>query len=292
MQPSPLGATGLTVSRLGLGAGHLGGLTPAAVGDLLAHAADLGLTLIDTAPGYGASEERIGEALAGQRARWVISTKGGYGVDGVADWTGEVITRGIDQALRRLRTDWLDVFHLHSCPLETLRRDDLHAALAAARAAGKIRVAAYSGENDALAAAVAMATFGSVQCSVNACDQRALHAQIPAAAARGVGVIGKRPLANAPWRWATRPVGDYAEVYWARRQQMGLAADDAPTEADTYLRFAAFAPNVSAVIVGTTQPAHLAAAAATLARGPLPADQHQAYIQAFQTHDQGWEGQI
>lgn len=103
-----LGATGLEVSVLGLGAGALGhpALAEADVDRLVAGAVELGLTLVDTAPSYGLSEVRLGRALAGRRQRVVLSTKCGYGVPGVADWTPECISRGIDLALGRLRTDY------------------------------------------------------------------------------------------------------------------------------------------------------------------------------------------
>src|SRR5580658_5580438 len=130
----PLGRTGLTVPALGLGAGYIGGdLQDRQVEQLLHEALDLGVTLIDTAPSYGASEERIGRLLSSRRGEFVLSTKGGYGVPEIPDWTAPAITLGIEQALRRLRTERIDVFHLHSCPRELLLRDDILSALSRAR---------------------------------------------------------------------------------------------------------------------------------------------------------------
>jgi aryl-alcohol dehydrogenase-like predicted oxidoreductase len=131
-----LGRTGLSVSEVGLGAGPLGDL---ALGDAAAErviraALDLGINVIDTAPSYGASEERIGRALEGRRYEVVLVTKGGYGIAGVPDWTPEVLIRGIDRALTRLRTDHLDVFLLHSRGRELLARGDLFEPLVRARA--------------------------------------------------------------------------------------------------------------------------------------------------------------
>ena len=138
-----LGKTGLEVSVLGLGAGPLG---DARLGDdhtdsLVRAALDRGVTLFDTAPSYGTSEERLGRALGERRKGVVLVTKGGYGVPGVADWTGEVIRLGIEAALGRLRTDVIDVFLLHSCDASTLMRDDILGELDRAKAAGKIRAA-------------------------------------------------------------------------------------------------------------------------------------------------------
>ena len=139
MQPRSFGTTGLTVSPLGFGAGHIGGddLTDAEAGRILGAALDLGVTLFDTARSYGRSEERIGRHLSHRRGEFVLFTKGGYGIDGVADWTGEAIARGIDESLARLRTDVIDLFHLHSCDAGVLGRDDIQRALDDARRAGR-----------------------------------------------------------------------------------------------------------------------------------------------------------
>lgn len=291
----PFGSTGLAVSALGLGAGRLGGddLDDAGADALLGAALDAGVTLIDAARSYGHAEDRIGRFLSasGRRDRVVISTKGGYGVDGVPDWTAAVITAGVDAALGRLRTDRLDVFLLHSCPLETLQRGEVIDALAATVRAGKVRVMGYSGEGDALAWAVRSGRFGAIETSVNLCDQRVIDEVLPAAAAAGLGVIAKRPLANAPWRFAARPVGDYAEPYWERLQAMGIDPGETPWDA-LAIRFAAYQPGVSAAIVGTARPDHLARAAAAVTAGPLPEARVGELREAFRRHDRGWVGQV
>jgi aryl-alcohol dehydrogenase-like predicted oxidoreductase len=290
---SSFGATGLRVSRLGLGAGHIGGddLDEREVARLLHGALDAGVTLIDTARGYGKSEERIARHLGGRRDELVLSTKGGYGVEGVPDWTAEAVTRGVEAALTTLRTDRIDVFHLHSCPREILERGEVVRALSDAVRAGKVRVAAYSGENEALEWAVSSGCFGSLQCSVNLVDQRSLDGAIAEAARRGLGVIGKRPLANACWRFDARPIGDYAEVYWERLATLRdrLGAVDWPNLA---VRFAAFAPGVSSVIVGTRSLEHLHRSLAAVDEGPLPAAMVDELRAWFRANDRGWLGQI
>jgi aryl-alcohol dehydrogenase-like predicted oxidoreductase len=293
MQTRAFGETGLTVSKLGLGAGQIGdaSLDERGVEQLLNTAVDLGITLVDTARGYGLSEERIGRHLGAHRDRVVLSSKGGYGVDGVADWTGEVIRRGIDDALTRLRTDRLDIFHLHSCPREVLELDEVVRALEDVQRAGKVRVAAYSGENDALTWAVDSGRFGSIQCSVNLVEQRVLSGAIATAAARGLGVIGKRPLFNAAWRFRERPIGDYAEPYWERFQSLRERMGDRNWP-EVALRFAAFASGVSSVIVGTRNLANLRANAAALERGPLEEDLVGELRRWFRESDRGWAGQI
>jgi aryl-alcohol dehydrogenase-like predicted oxidoreductase len=289
METRAFGNSGSEVSILGFGAGHIGGneMSDADASQLLNAALDLGITLIDTAKGYGLSEERIGRAIAHRRSEFVLSTKGGYGVDGVPDWTGECIARGIDEARARLRAERIDVFHLHSCDEQTLNRDDIVRVLDDARNAGKIGISAYSGENEALSSAIDRGVFGSIQCSVNVADQRSIDREIARAHERGLGVIGKRPLANAPWRFQEQPHGNYAETYWNRLRAMNIDLD-----LDTAIRFSAFAPGVSSVIVGTSNIDHLRTIARALEQGPLAAD-HLAHLrEAFRTNDRDWRGEI
>jgi aryl-alcohol dehydrogenase-like predicted oxidoreductase len=287
------GKQGLSVPMLGLGAANIGdpALDEAHVAALLDRALELGVALIDTARSYGKSEERIGRHMARRRHQFVLSTKVGYGMAGHKDWTYGCVAAGIDAALKRLRTDYLDIVHLHSCPLQTLLRGDVIRALHEARDQGKLRVAAYSGENDALRWAVESGHFGGVECSVNLFDQRCLDFALPLARARGLGVIAKRPLANAPWRFATRPAGDPCEEYWLRWQAMGIAADgmDWPELA---LRFAAHAPGVCCAIVGTASIAHLMQNKKYTDRGPLPPARFESVRRAFRQHDDNWLGRI
>jgi len=292
MQTRPLGATGLTVSELGLGAGPLGdpGLDDAAAERLIHSAIDLGVTLIDTAPSYGRSEARIGAALRGLRSRVLLSTKLGYGVPGIPDWTGPCITAGVDAALGRLGTAWLDIAHLHSCPRYVLERGDVIEALEAAVRAGKVRVPAYSGDGDALAWAIDSGRFGAVQCSVNLADQRALDAAIPRANHRGIAVLAKRALANTAWRHAERPEAPDRAIYWERLRTIGQPPPDTDP-ADHALRFVLAQP-ISAALVGTTSLGHLRAALAAAARGPLGDDAVAAAREAFRKHDRGWDGVI
>ena len=287
------GATGLRVSALGFGAGHVGGdaLSEDQAGTLLNAALDRGVTFFDTARGYGLSEERIGRHLSHRRDDFVLATKGGYGVEGVEDWTPACITRGVDDALRRLRTDRVDVFFLHSCGRDVLQRPGLIEALEAAVAAGKVRVAGYSGENEDLAWAVESGRFGAIECSVNVFDQASLGATVATAARRGLGVVAKRPLGNAPWRFAERPVGNYAEVYWERMQAMGLDPG-VPGWDELALRFAAFAPGVSTAIAGTSSLGNLERNVAIAERGPLEPAQVEAARTAFAAHGAGWRGEI
>src|SRR5262245_15325303 len=107
---------GLELSALGLGCGPLGdpAISEENAAQLVHVALERGVCVFDTAPSYGESEARLGRALRGRRASAVLVTKGGYGVPGVADWTAEAVSLGIDRALRVLETDVIDAFLLHS----------------------------------------------------------------------------------------------------------------------------------------------------------------------------------
>ncbi|WP_243316440.1 aldo/keto reductase [Geothrix paludis] len=289
----PYGSTGMVVSLLGFGAGHIGdpAFSEKDCGAFLHGLLDAGVTLVDTARGYGLSEERIGRHLARRRGEFILSTKVGYGVEEMEDWTHACVVAGVDRALKVLRTDHLDIVHLHSCPRETLAQGGVIEALEQAKAAGKIRAMAYSGENEALAFALASGRFDGVQCSLNLCDQRVLGDTLPATRAQGLGLIAKRPLANAPWRWTERPAGEYCEVYWARLKAMGLDPGDLDWP-ELALRFAAFHEGVSSCIVGTTKLEHLKVNLRFLEKGPLPADRVDAIRAVFAACDGGWDGQI
>ncbi|HZF08879.1 MAG TPA: aldo/keto reductase [Thermoanaerobaculia bacterium] len=293
MEHRPFGRTGLSVPVLGFGAGHVGdpALSDSEVGRLLHGALDLGVTLLDTARSYGLAEERIGRHLAARRDKFVLSTKVGYGIPGYDDWTGPMITAGVDAALGRLQTDRIDVVHLHSCPQGVLERGEVVTALQATVAAGKVRVAAYSGDNAPLDWAIASGAFGSVELSVNLVDQWGIEHSLPAARQRGLGVIAKRPAANAPWRFAERPAASDLALYWERWRALGL--DPGPYGwTELALRFAAWQEGVDCAIVGTGSLEHLRQNVEQVEKGPLPAATVAAIREAFQLYGAGWEGQI
>lgn len=281
----PLGRTGLRVSRLGFGAMHINDerVSEAEAGHLLNSVLDLGITLIDTARSYGLSEARIGQHLAHRRQEFILSTKLGYGVEGQADWSYGCIVQGVERALRLMRCDWLDIAHLHSCPLATLQRGEVIRALQDCQQAGKLRVAAYSGDNAELDFALACGAFGSVQTSISLCDQINLSQRLPQAAASGIGVLAKRPVAGAVWRFAQRPEAFAEGHYWDRWQVMQLgeafaktrrpAAEPAPAPdwMALALRFTAFQRGVSSTLIGTSNARHLRQNLAALEVGPLSA---------------------
>jgi len=288
----------LSVSLLGYGAGHIGGeMDENEAGSLLNRILDSGINLIDTARGYGLSEERVGRHLSWRRDDFVLSTKVGYGIDGIPDWTGPCIRAGVDRALSVMRTDRIDIVHLHSCPRAVLERGEVIEALLDCRKQGKVRYAAYSGDNDDLVHAAGCGLFDGFEASFNVCDQRALGTVLaqggspeggPAAAP---GFIAKRPVANAPWRFSERPVGHYCEDYWVRWQEMALP-DFGIEPSALALRFAAFTPGVSSCIAGSTNFAHIKENIDAIERGPLPPGVRERILAAFSAHGAAWDSRV
>jgi len=294
MQTRPFGRTGIVVPVLGFGAMQLGdpALPEHDAAALLNLALDLGLTLIDTARSYGLSEERIGRHIAHRRDEFVLSTKVGYGVEGIQDWTRDCILAGVDQARDRLRTDVIDIVHLHSCGLETLCAGAVTDALASCVELGKVRVAAYSGDDEPLRHAIASREFGSVQASVNICDQQGLAA-LQDARSRGLGTIAKRPLAGRPWAAGLRPSDPVHAEYHRRFEVLRGAFGAEPGDWDSLaLRFAAGEPGVDCVIVGGTNPRHLERNAAAVASGPLEHGLRAACRKHFAAAGHEWRGMV
>ena len=291
-QRRAFGNTGLYVSALGFGAGHIGDpdQSEAEVQAILNAALEAGINLFDTARGYGLSEERIGHHLSWHREGVILATKVGYDIPGYEDWSSTIISAGVDAALQRLRVDHLDIVFLHSCPLDVLQQGDVIESLLRTVEAGKVRVAGYSGDNEPLRWAVESGHFGAIETSINIADQRALNEVIPLAVEKGMGVIAKRPIANAAWQYQQRPVGEYAEPYWERLQAMKLDPGNLDW-AELALRFAAFQPGVHSCIVGTSSVEHLHENIAIIEQGQLPQNVLVAIRSAFRQHDQDWLGQ-
>ena len=286
------GGTGLRLSALGLGAGQLGDerLSESDAEALLLGALDEGITLVDTAPSYGVSEQRIGKYLGARRNGVVLSTKLGYGVPDVPDWTGPCITGGVEQALRVLRTDRIDIAHLHSCPRAVLEQGEVVDALERAKAAGKLRAIAYSGENEELEYARASGRFDGLMASLNPFEQRIADTLLPKKG--GLGFIAKRPVANAPWRFPGQPHGDYSEPYWLRMRAMGMAPPGEMPWGEFALRFTLSVPGVASAIVGTGRLAHLRQNIGWAARGPLEPALVGAWRMRFRECDEHWIGQV
>jgi aryl-alcohol dehydrogenase-like predicted oxidoreductase len=279
-----LGKTNLKVSALGFGG------APAAYTDtqavdaakLVNELLDAGMNLIDTATSYPGSEPFIGDHLSHRRKDYVLVSKtGSFEVDEAKGpkWSAELVTTSIERSLRVMRTDHLDVMMLHTCDLETLKKGEAFGALVKARDAGKVRFIGYSGDNEAAGHACTMPDVSVVETSINYCDQANLEKVLPLARANNVGIIAKRPVANAAWLGPTGRPGfydKYASEYVKRAEAMGITAEALGFTAEQWpelaLRFTISFPEVSTAIVGTTNPKNARRNLEAVAKGPLPGD--------------------
>ena len=293
MEKRKFGNTGLEVTILGFGAMQIGSaqVNDVSAGRMLNEVLDLGINLIDTARAYGESERRIGRFIAHRRQEFVLSTKVGYDVQWKPDWTYDAVMGGIDQALTLMKTDYIDIVHLHSCSLDILERGDVILGLEKQKQEGKVRFIAYSGENEALSYAISSGRFDSIQASVNICDQRIIDTQLPLIHQNGLGMIAKRPLANAPWRHSSPPVGHYSAEYWHRLQKMKI--DNHGLDwTELALRFTAFTEGVCSCIAGTSSPDHFKANLQAVGKGALEPEMVEYIRSEFRMNDDGWKGLI
>jgi len=308
METRTLGRSGLDVSVLGFGGAPIGVLNTeqARVETLLNLALDQGLNVIDTAAGYSGSEAAIGRAIGQRRDQFVLISKCGQMFDDLdgAAWSAQLISQTVDRALRRLKTDHLDVMLLHTCDLQTLQQGPALEALIDARAAGKIRHVGYSGDNDAGIYAAQHPEVSVIETSVNICDQANIDSVLPLAVEHDVGIIAKRPIANAAWKTLSDQPGfyaTYAATYTERLAQMGVDLSDLGFEGDPRdvwpeiaLRFTLSQPGVHTAIIGTTNPAHLEANIQAAGKGPLPAGNVDRLRAAFRRAEaaaaENWSG--
>lgn len=273
MEHRKLGETGLDVSVLGFGGAEIGfqGAPQNDVESLLNSAIDAGLNTIDTAECYADSEEKIGRAIAHRRQEFHLFTKVGHasGLEG-EDWDIALMEKSIDRSLQRLQTDCVDLIQLHTCSLEQLQRGEVIEVLKRAQKVGKTRFIGYSGDNEAAQFAVECGQFDSLQTSLNICDQNSAATYVPLALQKGMGVIAKRPIANAVWRYPELLEDDnYYRPYQDRWRELNFEwGNDPQTAASIALRWT-LQQGVSTAIVGTKNPTRWAENAALLEAGPL-----------------------
>lgn len=210
MRYRALAETGLRASVIGFGAWGIGGPTAGRTSygptddhrslATLARAFDLGITFYDTSSAYGDghSEELIGAAFQRSRDKIIIASKVGFiSFSQPQDFSVGAIRRSLEQSLRRLRTDYLDLYQLHTPPMETLERSpEILKTLALLELEGKIRAFGVSvrSPEDGL---VAIDRFGVkvLQVNFNLIDQRALDSGLfERAREQRVGIIARTPF--------------------------------------------------------------------------------------------------
>ncbi|MBN1550792.1 aldo/keto reductase [bacterium] len=195
MKTMTLGKTGLTVSRVGIGGIPIQRPLEDDAVRVIQHALDLGITFIDTAIAYGVSEGRIGKALAGRRQQVILTTK-----TPATDKATALLH--LDYSLRRLNTDYLDIWQIHNIS-DDERYDQVLApggfleAAQEAEQAGKIRYAGMSSHSlDVSLKAAASGHFDTIQYPLNFISTEAVDTLIPLAKEHDVGFIAMKPFAG------------------------------------------------------------------------------------------------
>jgi aryl-alcohol dehydrogenase-like predicted oxidoreductase len=300
-----LGGSGLMVSVVGLGCNNFGArMDEAAVGAVVREALDAGITLFDTADVYGGvrgrSEEYLAAALGGHRDEVVIATKFGGDMDGTngPDWGARgarrYIVRAVEASLRRLGTDWIDLYQMHE-PDPGTPLEETMAALDDVVRAGKVRYLGHSNFAAWRAADAAwiartrgLAPFVSAQNHYNLLRREVEADLVPACQRFGVGVLPYFPLASGLLtgkyrRGATAPEGTrlsgerfasrLEQAPWDTIEALERYADERGLSMlDVAIGGLAAQPAVASVIAGATRPEQVRANVAAGAWQPSATD--------------------
>ena len=239
-QLRPLGQTGLRVSPLGLGTTKFGRNsevkypqpfdlpTDREILALLSQAEQWGINLIDTAPAYGTSEQRIGEHLS-NREDWVIVTKVGEIFEGGVsrfDFSAEAIERSVTESLRKLQTDYLDVVLLHSSgdDLAILEETPALAVLESLRKAGAIR--AIGASTKTVPGGLRAVELCDVVMLSLSREDRTQWPVLEAARLAQVGVLVKKPLASGHDSDPSRALAEVVQMAGVTSAVVGTLSTD------------------------------------------------------------------
>ena len=279
-----LGRTGLEVTTLGFGAmelrgtGASGDISESDAEALLNAVLDSGINFIDTSIDYGRSEDMIGKFIAKRRAEYYLASKCGCvpgGSSGEHVHTAANIRQGVENSLRLLQTDYLDLVQFHrSLTQDEFERQGALQEAMKLRDEGKVRFIGVSGTLPNLVEQVDMGVFDAFQIPYSAL-QREHEEVIAQASEAGAGIIIRGGVARgAPddWRGRRYYMID-AKTLQSRWDEAGLdELLDGMSRVEFTLRFTLSNPHLDTTIVGTKNPAHLKSNVESTIKGPLPAD--------------------
>lgn len=321
MQQRRFGRDALSVPEIGLGCWQLGGgwnnhWDDAVAEDILATAYEAGVRFIDTADVYGdgASERSIGRFLQSHRdAGLVVATKLGRAGMYPDQYTRQSLREATERSLERLQLDCLDLTQLHCVPTAVLRQGHVFDWLRELQQAGLIKRWGASVESvDEAMLCLEQADLASLQIIFNVFRQKPAEALLPRAAAQGVGIIVRLPLASGLLsgkitRATTFGADDHrnfnrdgamfnvGETFAGLPLDQGIAATEqlaalvpsCMTMAQMALRWILDHPAVSVVIPGASRIEQVRANVAAASVAPLPAALHQALADLYREHVQG-----
>jgi aryl-alcohol dehydrogenase-like predicted oxidoreductase len=291
-----LGRTHADVTILGYGAMELRGqprgpeIADEDAGRLLNAVLDGGINLIDTSPDYGRSEELIGAYVGHRRDEFFLASKCGCPINAPTDapppyphdYSEQNVRGGVEQSLRRLRTDRLDLVQVHMSPsTQTMAEGHTVETLTKLQAEGKIRFIGMSGILPDLPDHIAMGVFDAFQIPYSAV-QRDHEELITQAAAKGAGTFirggAARGAASEEKNWRTGPLTQAPGVGQRNWESSGiedLLAEAGMGRMEFILRFTLSHPGLSTTIVGTSSIDHLKGNIAVAEKGPLPSDLYE-----------------
>jgi len=257
-----LGRTGLEVTRLGYGAGNRKPMNNQQSETILNAVLEVGINFIDTADDYGNSEELIGRYISNRRSEYHIATKCGGSGSGHS-WTKDNVLRNLEQSLRRLRTDYVDVMQLHGAAVEECERGGMVEALQYMREQGKVRWIGHSTNLPDLPTFLEWDVFDVFQLPYSALE-RDHEGWLTKAAAAGAGIV-IRGGAGLPG------IGKRSPERWRKFDEAGLnnLLEESESRTAFVIRFGLTHPHTDTNIVGTTNPDHLRENAEAVLRGPL-----------------------
>jgi aryl-alcohol dehydrogenase-like predicted oxidoreductase len=282
-----LGRTGLSVPVLGFGALEIGRNWPywrkekddfskpseADAVNVIHAAIDAGINFFDTAPAYHHSEEILGKAFKGKRKEIIIATKCGEWFDGnnsVYNYSYSETLKFVENSLRLLQTDYMDILQIHSASTEVIKNGETIAAMKEAQRQGKVRFLGLSTEYEETSVlAIESGDFDTIQISYNAMNLAMAKNVFPKAVERSVGIIIKDGMARG------KLSQKYTEVESAEEKTIilklnDIAAASGMTIAELAVRFVRSNPSVNSIIIGTKNLHHLQSNLESIHRGPLP----------------------
>lgn len=283
-----LGRTGIDVTTLGFGAMELRdaprgpAVSEETAQQVLNAVLDAGINFIDTSPDYGLSEERIGRYIAHRRSEYFLASKCGCAAEAFATgaqnehiFTAENIRAAVEQSLRRMRTDYLDLVQFHQSPSKAVMEErGALAELQALQREGKVRFLGMSGTLPEIREHIAMGVFDVFQIPYSVIQRE--HEQVVAeASAAGAGIAIRGGAARGTptdWdnRWYYMLPGSAPRDRWEHGRLDDLL--DGMSRIEFTLRFTLSHPDLDTTIVGTKDVAHVLSNIEIAAKGPLPAD--------------------